>query len=277
MEGPDRPIWFAGDLGDPWVASIAGALPRGTPRIDCPGNLPELWPADGPSPGVLVLHRASLDATDAQRLTRLRGRAEGPPRVVLCLGPHARHVDLERWARLVDAVIPEATARETVARHALALDRPIPDRAGRSDPRIAVVSTNFELRATLAESCRAGRYTPEPAFDWGDARPGLPAVWDVPVLEPAWPAALALRAASAPVIALLGFADRATVRLAREHGASACLELPFELPDLLGALDRVVHRPHGVPPAPLGLRPPGGGQGRRRGRKPGRGVRSAGS
>ena len=28
MEGLDRSTWFAGDLDDPWVASIAEALPR---------------------------------------------------------------------------------------------------------------------------------------------------------------------------------------------------------------------------------------------------------
>ncbi len=273
MEGPDRPIWFAGDLGDPWVASIADALPRDTLRIDCPGSLPETWPTGEPSPGVLVLHRAALDATDALRLSRLKARAAATPRVILCLGPHARHVDLERWARLVDAVIPEATARETVARHALAVDRPFGSRPGGCGPRVAVVSTNFELRATLAESCRVGGYSPEPAVDWHDAPAGLPSIWDVPVLEPGWGADLARRSATAPVVALLGFADRATVAQARERGASACLELPWELPDLLRALDRAIRPPHAVPPAPMGLRPPGKGRGRRKGR----GTQPAGS
>ncbi len=254
MDGTDRPTWFAGDLGDPWVAAIAGALPRDALRIDCPGHLPDPWPPDGPTPGVLVLHRAGLDATDAQRLARLRARADATPRVVLCVGPHARHADLERWGRLIDAAIPEATARDVVARHAQGLDRVPPDRLGRPGPRVAVVSTNFEVRSALAEACRVGGYTPEPARGWDDAPPGLPAVWDVPVLEPGWAAALAARSPSAPVIALLGFADRATVSLARRAGASTCLDLPFELPDLLQALDRLIRPPHRVPPAPLGVR-----------------------
>ncbi len=255
MPGPDRPIWFAGDLDDPWVAAIAGALPRQTRRLDCPGDFPEPWPGEGPAPAVVVLHRASLNATDAQRLARLRSRAEPTPRVVLCVGPDARHADVERWARLVDVVIPEATARATVARHALGLGRRA--RPAGSRPRVAVVSGNYELRATLADACRAGGYAAEPVPDWPDVPPGVAAVWDVPVLEADWAARLARRSVTSPVVALLGFADRATVALAREHGASACLDLPCEVPDLWVALDRAtvvrVGEPaHDVPPSPRG-------------------------
>ena len=255
MEGPDRPIWFAGDLDDPWVVAIAGALPRQTRCLHCPDELPETWPIDGPSPGVLVLHRPSLNATDAQRLARLRARPEPTPRVILCVGPHARYADLERWARLVDAVIPEATAAETVARHALAIDRRA--RPAGVRPRVAVVSGIYELRTTLADACRSGGYVPEAASDWSDAASGVIAIWDVPVLEAEWPAKLARRSSRSPVIALLGFADRTTVALAREHGASACLDLPCEVVDLLMTLDRVTigrigDGGHEVPPAPLG-------------------------
>ncbi len=237
MEGAHRPIWFAGDLGDPWVAGIAGALPPGTRRLDCPADLPEAWPGDGPAPEVVVLHRATLHATDAQRVVRLRGRSEPPARVILCVGPHARAADIERWARLVDVILPEATARETVAHHASGPETP--PRPPGPRPRVAVVAAGFELRTTLAEACRAGGYPAEPAVDWPDAAPGLVAIWDVPILEAGWPEKLARRARVAPVVALLGFADRATVDLARAHGASACLDLPCEVADLLNALDRV--------------------------------------
>ncbi|MEJ7639101.1 MAG: hypothetical protein WKF75_14295 [Singulisphaera sp.] len=44
-------------------------------------------------------------------------RAAHPPRVVLCVGPHAKHAELERLALLIDEVVPEATARDTIARH----------------------------------------------------------------------------------------------------------------------------------------------------------------
>jgi len=257
MEGPDRPIWFAGDLDDPWVAAIAEALPRAARRLDCPDDLPDPWPADGPGPGVVVLHRPTLTATDALRLARLRNRPGPTPRVVLCFGPHARHADLERWARMLDAAIPEATARETVARHALGhgLDRDGPRRGALA--RVAVVSANHEIRTTLADACRAGGYAPEAARDWPDAPPGIAAVWDVPVLEPDWPDRLARRSQASPVVALLGFADRATVRRARESGASACLDLPCEVDDLLIALDRLTTAPigepaHAVPPPPMG-------------------------
>ena len=252
MEGADRPIWFAGDLDDPWVAAIAAALPREARRIDCPADLPDPWPAE--DPGILVLHRPALTATDALRLARLRNRPGPTPRVVLCFGPNARHADLEGWARLVDVAIPEAIARETVARQALGLARTKPGRPG---ARVAVVSANYELRITLAGACRLGGYAPELARDWAEAAPGIAAVWDVPVLEPDWDESLARRSRTSPVVALLGFTDRAIVRQAREHGASACLDLPCEIEDLILALDRVAAGPvvdaaHEVPPAPKG-------------------------
>ena len=257
MEGPDRATWFAGDLDDPWVVAIADALPLDALRLDCPGDLPEAWPIDRPTPFALVVHRSILTPTDAQRVARLKSRADRTPRVVLCVGPHARHVEVERWSRLVDVVIPEATARETVARHALAIERQ-PRSPGGPRPRVAVVSTNYELRTTLAEAARSGGFLVEPFSEPVDAPPGLAAVWDVPVLEPDWPARLSTLARSGPVVALLGFADRQAVTLARQHGASACLDLPCEVGDLLAALDRVAmirhDLVHQVPPVPVGVR-----------------------
>ena len=47
MMAADHPVWFVGDLDDPWVASLADALPAAARRIspvlgtfteDCPGN-----------------------------------------------------------------------------------------------------------------------------------------------------------------------------------------------------------------------------------------------
>jgi hypothetical protein len=257
MEGLDRATWFAGDLDDPWVVSIAEALPRDSFRIDCPGDLPETWPIDRPTPFALVVHRSILTPTDAHRVARLKARADRTPRVVLCLGLHARYVEVERWSRLVDAVIPEATARETVLRHALAIDRPPkPGEILRS--RVAIVSTNYELRTTLAEAARAGGFTVETVPEPVDAPAGVATAWDVPVLESDWPEHLASLAKFGPVVALLGFADRSSVKLARNHGASACLDLPCDIGDFLAVLDRVAmsrqDQPHDVPPVPTGLR-----------------------
>jgi CheY-like chemotaxis protein len=257
MEGSDRATWFAGDLDDPWVVAIAEALPRDTLRIDCPVDLPEFWPIERPTPFALVLHRSNLTLTDAQRLLRLKARADQTPRVVLCLGPQTRYVDAERWSRLVDAVLPEATARETVARHALAIERR-PIRSGSPRPKISVVSTNYELRTTLAEAARSGGLAAEAISDVADAPPGVATVWDVPVLEPDWPDRLQRLAKSGPVVALLGFADRTTVTHARRSGASACLDLPCDVGDLLAVLDRVatvrLDHAHELPPPPVAMR-----------------------
>ena len=269
-ESPAVPVWFVGDLDDPWVAAIADALPATAQerRITCPGDLPEALFDRPEPPATLVLHRSVLTRTDAECLARLRARRT-PPRVVLCVGSHVRHVDLERWAPLVDAVVPEATARETIARHLAAV---APEHLGATArrsargparrPPIVVVSTSSAMRQAVAEAVEAAGYPAVEACEWLDAPPCGPAVWDVPVLEPGWPEALARRARVGPVLALIGFASRGLVTLARAHGASGCLELPFDLADLATALDRLApalaparNEPaHPTPPPPSSYR-----------------------
>jgi hypothetical protein len=260
MNAADRSVWFVGDLDDPWVGSIADALPANTRRIACAGDLPDDWPG---SARVVVLHRAHLTPLDADRVARLRAGVGPTPRVVLCVGPNVRHADLERWVArgIIDGVLPEATARDTIARQ---LDADAaeggapPRRPSGPRPRVAVVGTNSELRRTLVDACEVLGYPAEPAGEWSEAAPTGPAVWDVPVLEPDWPRALARRARLGPIVVLLGFADRALVVLAREHGASACLELPYDLLDLGHVLDRInaprVEPGHAVPPPPSARR-----------------------
>ena len=251
-----RSVWFVGDLDDPWVVAIADALPSRALRFACPGDLPDGLLDSADLPSTLVLHRAVLTGHDAERLRRLRVSQSPSPRVVLCYGPHTRHVDLEAWGELVDVAIPEATASETVGRRvAPGVEGLRTISALRPRPQVAVVSTNPALREALAEACEAAGYRSAPARRWPEAPPGGPCVWDVPVLEPEWPGELARRARVGPVVALLGFADRASVSRAREAGASACLELPFDLLDLAGALDRVTalrsRAVHEVPPPPV--------------------------
>jgi CheY-like chemotaxis protein len=252
---PDTgPVWFLGDLDDPWVAAIAGTLPAAVERINCPGELPDDLAAGGALPSALVLHRAVLTGRDAAWLARLRGSRTPTPRVVLCHGPHVRYADLQRWADLYDAAVPEGTARDTVARLLTpsAPSRPAPG----SRPRVAVVSTNPALREMLAEACALAGYPVAAARDWAEAPATGPAVWDVPVLEPDWPRVLERRARAGPIVALIGFADRGLAAEARARGASACLDLPVDLGDLTAALDRLAaptgEPAHDLPPPPRG-------------------------
>jgi len=256
----DRPVWFVGDLDDPWVVAIAAALPATVTRLHHPGDLPEAFAAGPDAPATVVLHRPVLTRHDAERLARLRA-GKVPPRVILCFGPHVRHAELERWSELVDAALPEATARDTVARR-LDADHPAPRRSRPGPkPRVAVVSANATLRQTLAEACEAAGYPASPARDWSDAPACGPAVWDVPVLEPGWPNELARRARVGPVVALMGFADRTLVGEAHARGAVACLELPVDLADLVAVLDRLPasrsEPAHELPPSPARRRRPG--------------------
>jgi hypothetical protein len=271
MSAADHPVWFVGDLDDPWVASLADALPAGARRIDCAGDLPDDWTGDDPGaataaamPQVVVVHRAWLSPHDAERLARLRTRSAGeagPPRVILCVGPNVRHAELERWSArgMIDAIVPEATARDTIARHLVAgeLDH-VHWRPALPRPRVSIVSANSELRRTLTEACEALGYRSDAASDWSGAAATGPAIWDVPVLEPDWPRDLARRARLGAVVVLCPFASRALASQARAQGATACLELPYDLVDLGHVLARVTaplgEPAHVVPPRPVSAR-----------------------
>jgi hypothetical protein len=254
MDGPGPPAVFLGDLDDPWVAAIAAALPRDAIRIPCAGDLPDDWPAPAQNAQTLILHRPILTPSDADRVRKLREIAGHPPKkIILCIGPHARALDVGRWADLVALTIPEATAAEVIARHVRGPNQPGPRRL-----KLAIISGQHELRLALAEACRALGHDAQPARSWIEVEAGIPAVWDVPVLEPGWDAALAVEAGTRPVVALLGFADRATVGRARSAGASACLDLPWDLDDLDYVLGRIASRvgepAHVLPLGPSGIK-----------------------
>lgn len=262
MAGPDVPAVFAGDLGDPWVAAIAAALPSGSVVVSCETELPEVWPFEAAPGRVLVLHRDILTRADAARLAR--DRHEGRfTRVVLCVGPHARYHALQAWAAgLADAVLPEATAAEVIARYLGNEPTPRPER---HRPRITVVGGLHEPRAMLADLCEAAGYPVVSVSNWSQVAPTARlAVWDVPVLEPHWPERLEHYAASRSVVALLGFADRVLVAEARARGASACLDSPCHPADLAFVLDRLagywqpIRRDdgHALPPPPYGRASP---------------------
>jgi hypothetical protein len=234
--GASPRVVVAGDLADPLVADLAAALPADAVRVDCPGDLPDSWPDAARDARSLVLHRSFLTAGDAERLARDR-RAGRFPKVVLCVGPHARYHHVQRWSERVDVVLPEAIAPEVVGRYVAADGGAVPPApAGRT---VAVVSGLYEVGSVLADALAASGYAVSRARDWSSGPAGELAVWDVPVLEPDWPAALERAAATRPVVALIGFADRALVRLARSRGASAVLDLPCDPADLAYVLHRL--------------------------------------
>ena len=262
---PPPDLWFLGDLNDPWVAEIADALPAVTSRVDCPGDLPDT--AFGPSTpgpaGVLVLHRSVLGRHDVERLKALRSARTPSPRVILCYGPHVRYDDLIRWGHLFDVALPEATARDTIARHVAEEPASLHRYHATTGSRLSIVSSNVPLRQMLADACELAGYSVASARDWSTSLPDGPAVWDVPLLDPEWPAALARRSRLGPVIALIGFADRGLVAEARARGAAVCLELPLDLVDLSIALERASalwkdqprsQQAHETPPAPAASR-----------------------
>jgi hypothetical protein len=267
MDGSGKPptILFAGDLDDPWVRRLVDSLADlgrlQTLQVD--GAIPARpFDPDGP-PDLLVLHRARLTQSDAARLMTLRPQARlNPlPRIILCHSPYVRYAELE-VAASVDVVIPEAAALETLPRHASLLLQSPPRRLGddrHGSARVEIISSAYEMREMLAEACTAAGFSPtrradldvreerlDPAGDSSFRGPVI-TIWDVPVLDPDWPGQLERFGRRGPVVALLGFADRSIVRLAREKGASACLDLPLDLDDLREILERTARDLLSVP------------------------------
>jgi hypothetical protein len=250
-------IWFFGDLSDPWVDSIADALPpsHGVSRIDCSSEPPSRPASADSLPRLIVMHRQRLVPSDAQWLQKWREPTGSPasPALILCVGPYIRYEELERYSGLVDLVLSEATAAEVLPRHVARLLEGRQGRAPRPESsvfRLLVASSNAELSRAVAEACAAAGYRAEQVEDQAVgaqfsirnesqvAAESVLTIWDVPVLE-AWSERLERHALHVgPLIALLGFADRRAVSLARSNGAFACLELPLNLDDLVDAIDR---------------------------------------
>jgi hypothetical protein len=269
MPASPSEIWFFGDLNDAWVANIALALPEshGVIRIDCSGEA--TIPAAGAEnpPRLIVMHRPRFVPADVQRLKSWHDSA-GPgdrPALIVCVGPYIRYEELERYSGLVDLVLSEATAAEVLPRHAARLLDARQGRAPRGEGhpfRILVASSSAELCSTLAEACAAAGYHAEPAEEHklGARIPGrneraggsetILTIWDVPLSDD-WSERLERHALSVgPVVALMGFADRTAVALARSRGAFACLELPLNLDDLIDAIDRFSRSLPLEPPGP---------------------------
>lgn len=277
MDGIERAIWFLGDLDDPWVesirASISGAFDVQT--VMCAGDVPQRAFDPQQPPQVVVLHRSRMSPADVVRLEGWRAEAHpvALPRIILCFSSYVRYVELERCSRTVDVLIGEATAAETLNRH---LARFLPDRpqcAGSPAAEcyaVDVASTNHSLRTVLAEALADAGYQVTPGREPRCERPRtddelepVVTVWDVPVLETRWPELLNRQSQQGPVLALLGFADRPVVQQARDAGASACLDMPVDLDDLVHVVHRLargdrrrtsdstrVEPAHALPPAP---------------------------
>jgi hypothetical protein len=205
--------------------------------------------------------------------------------VLLCISLYVRYEELERWSPLADRVISEATAADVLPRHVARVigGRKEPSRRAESAKfQIEVAGGNHDLCQALVDACEGAGYRTLPVADLeisgaAGARSRSPSpsrdgehtltIWDVPLLEPDWSQRLERRArASGPVIALFGFPDRETVTIAKACGAIACLELPYNVDDLIDVIDRAaqtlsserspiparVEPPHRLPPPPRG-------------------------
>ena len=285
MDATGPTIRFVGDLGDPWVMEILGSISdlSEVHAVMCAGEVPErLFEPDQP-PRLLIVHRTRLSQADAARIEQWRSvpRVNALPRIILCFSPYVRYAELERCSRGVDLAISEATAVETLSRHVSRLleRRDEPPRAAPAADclPVQVISSNHELRAVLSEICLAEGFKVssgrEFTAQWQGRAAGadraanqMLTLWDIPVLVADWPRLLEERTKLGPVVALLGFADRATVGQARASGAAGCLDLPLDVNDLVHVIERVnrklrsdsstkfegrIEPAHAVPPGPV--------------------------
>jgi hypothetical protein len=284
MDLTEGAILFLGDLNDPWGVAMADVLPApaSVHRVDCSGDLPDLPFDSRRPPRLIVVHRHYWNAGDVKKIKSWRdSRASlSAPALILCFSPYFRYEELERVSGLFDLIIPEATATDVLpGRVARLIDgKASPgSRAKGTSFRIEMACGTDDLVEVLVQRCSDAGYRVEKVDDSGigeDSRLRVSPVsttervltiWEVPVLEQGWPERLDRRVlATGPVIGLMGFADRATVTLAKANGARACLELPCESDDLLDVIDRVTRSfplekwplppraepPHVLPPRP---------------------------
>ncbi len=284
MDTTEDALWFMGDLSDSWVVSIAEQLARcsGIVQVHCPSDLPvRPFDADRP-PRLVVIHRHRFTTVDAQRLKEYRvcPVAADPSAILLCVSPYVRYEELERWSGLADLVVAEATAADILPRHVARLVERREGRSMRAETagfRIEVAGGNHDLCQALVEACQGAGYRTLQVDDLEIAAAAGPkrspktvaertlTIWDVPLLEPDWSQRLERRSRThGPVIALFGFADRETVTLAKASGAIACMELPYNVDDLIDIIDRAARtlyperwpipvraeQPHRLPPPP---------------------------
>ncbi len=266
VEAADQAILFAGELDDPWVALIVASLSNvaAVRTVDVKSSIPARLSGDDERLRTVIIHRSRLSQIDLSRIEgyRRENRSKLGQEIILCYSPYVRYAELERCSQAVNLLIPEASAVDILPLHlGRDLDRSAATLAlsHRKSIQVEVISANQSLRATLLEICLGAGFG---ALDSSDeaftphslhscrARVGavlsgndwpypVVTLWDVPVLDASWPELIEHRSRLGPVIALLGFADRATVGLARARGAAACLDLPFNAVDLIDVLDRV--------------------------------------
>lgn len=192
------------------------------------------------TPARLVLHRKGLGPREIAILSQLResaGIVRNECMVELIVGDLVRYADLQIASTLVDRIVPESIAADLLASHSISTN---PNRHQGDSQPIGLLSANQALSNTLKDVLLEWGYDPRCLRGWSD--PAIPAgallIWDVPMLSDRWEIRLRDQSRVRPILALLGFADRTTVNRAREAGAVACLDLPFDLEDLEKVLTR---------------------------------------
>jgi len=192
------------------------------------------------SPSRILLHRKAMGPREIGILSQLRealATVSQNRTVELIIGDLVRYADLQIAATLVDRIVPESVAADLLgSRSSIART----DRRDNTASPIGILSANDALSSTLKDILLEWGYDPRCLGGWSDPRihAGALLIWDVPTLSDRWEIRLRDQSRVRPILALLGFADRTIVNRARQAGAIASLDLPFDLGDLETILNR---------------------------------------
>ncbi len=239
-------IAMVGDPADEVFVSLVSAIPQ---RVDCYKSVAELAESRTEAEqrlDCIVLHLPFPSQADFKAILDVAPREAFRPRVILCTSPLARYRQLELWAGACHAILSDTTAGEVIWRYVggrghSRVSVEGPQSFARRRRRVAVVSSDFELRVMIADICQRAGYAACPVASWNEATAGSLAVWDVPVLDESWRTILRRESHRRRILALAGFCDRALVRQLKQHGALACLDLPTQTDDIAWVLDRLCH------------------------------------
>lgn len=208
-----------------------------------PRNLIELSSSRRMAKGVVIIHRRTIGPTELSVITDVRSALEqsgrNRPNLELILGDLVRYAEVQTLSALADRITPESVATDLLpGRLARSSGTPVKATDKQRFSKVGILSSNLAISEMLAEWVQWCGYSPLIANGWSDRllQPNSLIIWDVPILSDRWLSQLRIQARRRPVLTLLAMSNRDTTEQAKQAGAVACLDLPFDADDLADLL-----------------------------------------
>ena len=245
-------ILITGDTLDPLFNQFQSLIQAPANQLICLN-----WPENGPPPvdfqqiassrrmahGLIVIHRRSIGPTELSAISDLRNTLEQTsktrPRLELILGDLVRYAEVQVLSMLVDRTTPESVAADLLqGRLARYFGQPNTSTGNQRLAKVGILSSNLGIAEMLADWVQWCGYSPLICNGWSDRalHSNSLMIWDVPTLSDRWLSQLRIQAHRRPVLTLLAMSNRDTTQLAKQAGAVASLDLPFDADDLADLL-----------------------------------------